>query len=72
MDILHAEQNKMHDEHMFFLLYIYRTRTPLIRVTYFSDFVNRFLKNIFEKILQTYLTNVQKKCYNNIGGVYYE
>lgn len=31
--------------------FFYRTRTPPIRVTYFSDFVNRFLKNIFEKIL---------------------
>ena len=31
--------------------FFFRTRTPPIRVTYFLAFVNRFLKNIFEKIL---------------------
>ena len=44
--------------------YIYRTRTPLIRVTYFSDFVNRFLKNIFEKILQKSIAICEDVCYN--------
>lgn len=34
-----------------FVFLFFRTRTPPIRVTYFLAFVNRFLKNIFEKIL---------------------
>lgn len=41
-----------------------RTRTPLIRVTYFCDFVNRFLKNIFEKILQKSIAICEYVCYN--------
>ena len=47
---------------MFF--FFYRTRTPLIRVTYFYGFVNRFLKNIFEKILQKSIVICEDVCYN--------
>ena len=59
------EHKCIYSEHMFvYVLFFYRTRTPLIRVTYFSDFVNRFLKNIFEKILQKSIAIYRDVCYN--------